>query len=94
MARMAPCPNVNGVAQLAITNHSCNYLSNESAYRNTLLRDRLNAYVAAGHIYTPYMKNFDPGDQYDPGNSTFAAWQAAIIAQGKKLVRVVGDNAP
>ncbi len=71
-----------------------NYLSNESAYRNTLLRDRLHANVAAGHIHTPYMQNFAPGDQYDPSDSTFAAWRAAIIAQGKKLVRVVGENAP
>src|SRR5581483_1266704 len=35
-----------------------NYLSNESAYRNTLLRDRLKAHVAAGHIHTPFMQHF------------------------------------
>jgi hypothetical protein len=40
------------------------------------------------------MQNFAPGDRYDPSDSTFAAWRSAIIAQGKKLVRVVGDNAP
>jgi hypothetical protein len=68
------------------------YLSNESAYRNTLLRDRLNPRVAAGHIHTPYMQNFAPSDQYDPSDSTFAAWRAAILAQGKKLVRMVAEN--
>jgi hypothetical protein len=67
-----------------------NYLSNESAYRNTLLRDRLHANVAAGHIHTPYMQNFAAGDQYDPSDSTFAAWRTAIIAQAKRLVRAVG----
>jgi pyrrolidone-carboxylate peptidase len=71
-----------------------NYLSNESAYRNTLLRDRLKAHVAAGHIHTPYMQNFARADLYNPSDSTFAAWRSAIVAQGKKLIRVVGDNAP
>ena len=71
-----------------------NYLSNESAYRNTLLRDRLGAHVAAGHIHTPYMQNFAPGDSFDPSDATFAAWRSAIVAQGKKLLRVVGENAP
>ncbi len=70
-----------------------NYLSNESAYRNTLLRDRLKAHVAAGHIHTPYMQNFAEGDLYSPSDSTFAAWRSAIVAQGKKLVRVIGDTA-
>lgn len=69
-----------------------NYLSNESAYRNTLLRDRLKAHVAAGHIHTPYMQNFAGGDLYEPSDSTFAAWRAAIVAQGKKLVSVVAEN--
>ena len=56
-----------------------NYHSNESAYRNALLRDRLTAHVAAGHIHTPYMQNFAPGDLYNPSDSTFAAWRSAIV---------------
>ncbi len=71
-----------------------NYLSNESAYRNTLLRDRLGAHVAAGHIHTPYMQNFADGDLYNPSDSTFATWRSAIVDQAEKLVGVVGANAP
>lgn len=70
-----------------------NYLSNESAYRNTLLRDRLGLDIPAGHIHTPGMQNFDEGDLYNPSDATFDAWRRAIIAQGKNLVHVVGANA-
>jgi hypothetical protein len=71
-----------------------NYLSNESAYRNTLLRDRLRAPVLAGHIHTPFMQYFAPGDLYDPSDATFNAWRLAIVAQAKRLVHVVGQSAP
>jgi hypothetical protein len=77
--------------------HSCsyaggggNYLSNESAYRNTLLRDRLGLDIPAGHIHTPGMQNFDPGDLYRPSDHTFNAWRLAIVAQTDNLVHVVG----
>jgi len=71
-----------------------NYLSNESAYRNTLLRERLKVNVAAGHIHTPFMQHFASNDLYNPSDPTFAAWRAAIIAQAQKLVHVVGEYAP
>jgi hypothetical protein len=70
-----------------------NYLSNESAYRNTLLRDRLGLDIPAGHIHTPGMQNFDEGDLYNPSDATFDAWRRAIVAQGKNLVHAVGTNA-
>jgi hypothetical protein len=67
-----------------------NYLSNESAYRNTLLRDRLGRDIPAGHIHTPGMQNFDEGDLYKPSDATFDAWRRAIVAQARNLVHVVG----
>ena len=67
-----------------------NYLSNESAYRNTLLRDRLGRNIPAGHIHTPGMQNFDEGDLYKPSDATFDSWRLAIVAQARKLVHVVG----
>ena len=70
-----------------------NYLSNESAYRNTLLRDRLKLDIPAGHIHTPGMQNFDNGNLYNSSDATFDAWRRAIVAQGQNLVHVVGANA-
>jgi hypothetical protein len=71
-----------------------NYLSNESAYRNTLLRDRLGLNIPAGHIHTPNMQHFDAGDLYNASDATFSAWRTAIIEQGARLVHVVSDNSP
>jgi len=69
-----------------------NYLSNESAYRNTLLRDRLGVNIPAGHIHTPSMQHFET--DYVPSDATFDAWRLAIVQQGVNLVHVVADNAP
>ncbi len=71
-----------------------NYLSNESAYRNTLLRDRMGLTIPAGHIHTPNMQHFDATNLYNPSDSTFDAWRLAIVAQGSNLIHVVADNAP
>lgn len=79
--------------------HSCsysggggNYLSNESAYRNTLLRDRLGRNIPAGHIHTPDMQHFRADNLYGPSDAIFDAWRQAIVAQGRQLVHVVGAN--
>lgn len=71
-----------------------NYLSNESAYRNTLLRDRMGLDIPAGHIHTPDMQHFDSGNLYNPSDNTFNAWRLAIVHQGEELVHVVAANAP
>ena len=70
-----------------------NYLSNESAYRNTLLRDRLGLHIPAGHIHTPNMQHFDAGNEFNPSDSTFDAWRRAIVAQAQNLLNAVADNA-
>ena len=66
------------------------YLSNESAYRNTLLRDRLGADIPAGHIHTPDMQHF--ASDFAPSDSTFDAWRTSIAAQSRQLIHVVGEN--
>lgn len=69
-----------------------NYLSNESGYRNTLLRDRMRLNIPAGHIHTPDMQHFSAGNLYDPSDATFDAWRLAIVAQGRQLVDVVAAS--
>ena len=68
-----------------------NYLSNESAYRNTLLRDRAGLDIPAGHIHTPDMQHFET--DYNPSDATFDAWRLAISQQARNLVPVVADVA-
>jgi hypothetical protein len=73
-----------------------NYLSNESAYRNTLLRDRMGLNIPAGHIHTPDMNtgHFDATNKFNPSDATFDAWRIAIVTQGSNLIHVVADEAP
>jgi hypothetical protein len=66
------------------------YLSNESAYRNTLLRDRAGLDIPAGHIHTPDMQNFHT--EFAVTDSTFEAWRDAIVAQARELIEVVGTH--
>jgi hypothetical protein len=68
------------------------YLSNESAYRNTLLRDRLGLNIPAGHIHTPDMQHFET--TFGVSDATFDAWRLAIREQVKRLIHVVADNSP
>ncbi|MEV4755841.1 hypothetical protein AB0J86_12115 [Micromonospora sp. NPDC049559] len=67
-----------------------NYLSNESAYRNTLLRDRMGLDIPAGHIHTPDMQHFET--DFNPSDATFDAWRKAIVAQGQNLIHAVADT--
>ncbi|MGW2093812.1 hypothetical protein [Promicromonospora sukumoe] len=67
-----------------------NYLSNESAYRNTLLRDRAGLDIPAGHIHTPDMQHFET--DFAVSDPTFDAWRTAIVAQGANLVHAVTDT--
>jgi hypothetical protein len=68
-----------------------NYLSNESAYRNTLLRDRQDLDIPAGHIHTPSMQHFET--LYEPSDATFDAWRLAITQQTRNLIGVIADTA-
>lgn len=66
------------------------YLSNESGYRNTLLRDRAGLDIPAGHIHTPDMQHFDT--EFAATDATFEAWRDAIVAQSRQLIEVVGAH--
>ena len=75
------------------------YLSNEVAYRNTLMRDTFGLTIPAGHIHTPVMTRF--GTNNNPGNgaptdvitdATFEAYRDTIVEQTRRLIFVVGQN--
>jgi pyrrolidone-carboxylate peptidase len=67
------------------------YLSNEIAYRATLLRDRLGLRIPGGHLHTPVL-DFGEGNT-DPGTGTitdptFVQNRQDIIDQVRGIVRV------
>jgi pyrrolidone-carboxylate peptidase len=75
------------------------YLSNEVAYRNTLMRDTFGLKIPAGHIHVPVMTRF--GTNTNPGNgaptdvitdATFEAYRDTIVEQTRRLIFVVGQN--
>ena len=77
------------------------YLSNESAYRNTLLRDTFSLDIPAGHIHVPVMTNFFGGtpatgdgirDDNAITDARFEAYRTAIVAQTKALLLVIGNS--
>jgi hypothetical protein len=74
------------------------YLSNESAYRNTLLRDVFNLDIPAGHIHVPVMTNFftaATGGTRDDNAMTdarFESYRTAIVAQSRALLLVIGNS--
>lgn len=75
-----------------------NYLSNEIAYRATLLRDRLGLHdrLPGGHVHTPILRfgagNTDPaGEITDP---EFVRNRLDIIAQVRKILTTAMDARP
>ncbi|MGW5779171.1 pyroglutamyl peptidase [Streptomyces sp. NPDC003863] len=73
-----------------------NYLSNEIAYRATLLRDRLGlTRLPGGHVHTPVLE-FGAGNT-DPATGTitdaeFVRNRLAIIAQVRAILAVAADT--
>ncbi|MFC3994344.1 pyroglutamyl peptidase [Nocardiopsis sediminis] len=61
------------------------YLSNEIAYRNTLLRDATERAIPAGHVHTPVLDlgADDPAELTDPA---FERDRADIVAQLREIV--------
>jgi len=68
------------------------YLSNESAYRNTLLRDIFGLQIPAGHIHTPVMTRFSANHQDLITDAMFEQYRASIVQQARNLVFTVGRN--
>ena len=69
-----------------------NYLSNEIAYRATLLRDAVSLDVPGGHIHTPVLQGLSSTDRDELTNAEFEANRAAINAQIRALVLVVAGS--
>ncbi|MFD3522825.1 pyroglutamyl peptidase [Streptomyces sp. NPDC058653] len=71
------------------------YLSNEIAYRATLLRDRLGLDIPGGHVHTPVLE-FGPGNT-DPATGAvsdpvFVQNRLDITAQLRTIVRVAAEE--
>lgn len=71
------------------------YLSNEIAYRATLLRDRLGLDIPGGHVHTPVLQ-FGPGNT-DPATGTvsdpvFVQNRRDITEQLRTIVRVAAES--
>ncbi|PRY63664.1 hypothetical protein BCF74_10162 [Knoellia remsis] len=69
-----------------------NYLSNEIAYRATLLRDAVGLDAPGGHIHTPVLQGLDASKPQELTNPTFEANRAAINAQIRDLVLVAAGT--
>ncbi|MFF3154584.1 pyroglutamyl peptidase [Streptomyces sp. NPDC057910] len=70
------------------------YLSNEIAYRATLLRDRLGLSIPGGHVHTPVLQ-FGDGNT-DPATDTvtdpqFVRNRLDIVAQIRAIVRTAAE---
>ena len=71
-----------------------NYLSNESAYRNTLLRDSLNSSIFAGHLHVPVMTNFDDDDDGKITDAKFESYRDSIVRQATLIVAAIAKSLP
>nr|WP_187283237.1 pyroglutamyl peptidase [Streptomyces sp. t39] len=63
------------------------YLSNEIAYRATLLRDRLGLTTPGGHVHTPVLQ-FGAGNTTEVTDPEFVRNRLDIIAQVRAIVEV------
>ncbi|MFC0108783.1 pyroglutamyl peptidase [Kibdelosporangium aridum] len=63
------------------------YLSNEIAYRTTLLRDALKLTTPGGHVHTPVLQ-FAPDNTTAITDPVFEQNRTDIVAQVKKIIEV------
>jgi pyrrolidone-carboxylate peptidase len=63
------------------------YLSNEIAYRATLLRDAVKPTLAAGHVHTPVLQ-FDPANTTQVTDPIFEQNRTDIVAQIRAIITV------
>lgn len=61
------------------------YLSNASAYRNTLMRDVFGLHIPAGHIHVPYV-GFGANSGTLITDAHFEGMRDGVVAQARKLV--------
>ncbi len=67
------------------------YLSNEIAYRATLLRDRLGLTIPGGHVHTPVLQ-FGDGNTTEVTDPVFVRNRLDIIAQVREIIRVAAES--
>lgn len=67
------------------------YLSNEIAYRATLLRDRLGLDVPGGHVHTPVLQ-FAAGNTTEVTDPEFVRNRLDIIGQTREIIRVAAGS--
>jgi pyrrolidone-carboxylate peptidase len=67
------------------------YLSNEIAYRVTLLRDALGLRIPGGHVHTPVLE-FGTGNSTELTDPTFEANQRDIIDQVRAILTVAAGT--
>ncbi|CAM5368428.1 hypothetical protein GCM10010329_16000 [Streptomyces spiroverticillatus] len=63
------------------------YLSNEIAYRATLLRDRLGLKIPGGHLHTPVLE-FDKANTTEITDPVFVKNRSDIVAQVREVLKV------
>jgi pyrrolidone-carboxylate peptidase len=68
-----------------------NYLSNEIAYRATLLRDRLGLEIPGGHVHTPVLQ-FGAGNTTEITDPEFVRNRVDIIGQVRAIIRVAAES--
>ncbi|SDH51072.1 Pyrrolidone-carboxylate peptidase (N-terminal pyroglutamyl peptidase) [Actinokineospora alba] len=78
-------PNGPTPGSVARAGSGGNYLSNEIAYRTTLLRDALGAPMPGGHLHTPVLV-FGPGNTTEISDPVFEQNRLDIIDQTRALV--------
>jgi pyrrolidone-carboxylate peptidase len=67
------------------------YLSNEIAYRATLLRDALGARIPGGHLHTPVLQ-FDAANTTELTDPVFETNQLDIINQVRAVLTVAAGT--
>ena len=88
-----PVTNPDGPTpgSVALEGSGGDYLSNEIAYRATLLRDALGLQIPGGHLHTPVLQ-FAAGNTTELTDPTFAANQRDIVDQVRAILIVAAAN--
>lgn len=85
----APVPRPDGptAGSIAVSGSGGGYLSNESAYRTTLLRDLVHAGIPGGHVHTPVL-TMDPANTTEITDPVFEKNRTDIGSQVELILRL------
>jgi hypothetical protein len=79
-------PDGPTAGSIAVQGSGGGYLSNESAYRTTLLRDLLGVRLPGGHVHTPVL-DMDPANRTDITDPVFEKNRTDIATQVELILR-------